>query len=132
MLKGTEPESQYDTVNNRDDIISCRRVPVNIVLDVVRTTVYHYLYPMQLIGTYSGSDPEKIVPDLKGSGPATLHACTVISFLASSRTNTKEIPVFYPDPLVRGMDPDPDPSIIKQKPYEKPKFLLFCDFFMTF
>ncbi len=23
--------------------------------------------------------------------------------------------VFGPDPLVRGMDPDPDPSIIKQK-----------------
>ncbi len=22
---------------------------------------------------------------------------------------------FYPDPLVRGMDSDPDPSIIKQK-----------------
>ncbi len=38
-----------------------------------------------------------------------------------------------PDLLVRGTDPDsawdPDPSIIKQ---EKPWFLLFCDFFMTF
>ena len=31
-----------------------------------------------------------------------------------------------PDPLVRGMDPDPDPSVIKQS------FLLFCDFFLTF
>ncbi len=36
-----------------------------------------------------------------------------------------------PDPLVRGKDPDPDPSIIKGKK-EKPLFLLFCDFFMTF
>jgi len=34
-----------------------------------------------------------------------------------------------PDLLVEGMDPDP--SIIKQK-YEKPLFLLFCDFFLTF
>jgi hypothetical protein len=33
-----------------------------------------------------------------------------------------------PDPLVRGTDPDP--SIIKQK--EKPRLLLFVDFFMTF
>jgi hypothetical protein len=39
-----------------------------------------------------------------------------------------------PDPLVRGMDPDPaldpdpGPSVIKQKPW----FLLFCDFFLTF
>jgi hypothetical protein len=37
-----------------------------------------------------------------------------------------------PDPLVRGTDPDLDPSIIKQKQEEKPSFLLFCDFFMTF
>ncbi len=36
------------------------------------------------------------------------------------------------DPLVRGMDPDPDPCIIKHKKYEKPWFLLFCDFFWTF
>jgi hypothetical protein len=40
-----------------------------------------------------------------------------------------------PDPLVRGMDPDPypysDPSIIKQKLQEKPWILLFCDFFLT-
>ncbi len=34
------------------------------------------------------------------------------------------------DPLVRVTDPDQDPSTIKQK--EKPWFLLFCDFFMTF
>jgi hypothetical protein len=34
-----------------------------------------------------------------------------------------------PDQLVRGIDPDPDPSIIKQKQLKK---LLFCDFFMTF
>ncbi len=29
------------------------------------------------------------------------------------------------DPLVKGTDPDPDPSIIKQKYQEKPWFLLF-------
>jgi hypothetical protein len=28
-------------------------------------------------------------------------------------------------------DPDPDPSIIKQKKLGKPCFLLFCDLFMT-
>jgi hypothetical protein len=28
-----------------------------------------------------------------------------------------------PDLSVRGMDPDPDPSIIKHKYYEKPLFL---------
>jgi hypothetical protein len=37
-----------------------------------------------------------------------------------------------PDPVVRGTDLDPDPSISKQKLYEKPKFLLFCDFFLTY
>jgi hypothetical protein len=31
-----------------------------------------------------------------------------------------------PNPLVRGVDPAPDPSITKQ---EIPSFLLFCDFF---
>jgi hypothetical protein len=31
-----------------------------------------------------------------------------------------------PDPLVRGIDPDP--SIIKQKSQENPWGLLFCDF----
>jgi hypothetical protein len=35
-----------------------------------------------------------------------------------------------PDPLVRVTDPDP--FIIKQKNLEKPSFLLFCDFLMTF
>jgi hypothetical protein len=35
-------------------------------------------------------------------------------------------------PLIRGMDPDPDPSIIKQKEYEEPCFLLFSNLFMTF
>jgi hypothetical protein len=35
-----------------------------------------------------------------------------------------------PDPLVRGMDPDP--SIIKKNLEEKLRFLLFCDFFWTF
>jgi hypothetical protein len=30
-----------------------------------------------------------------------------------------------PDPLVRGMNPDP--SFSKQKQCEKPRFLLFCD-----
>jgi hypothetical protein len=34
-----------------------------------------------------------------------------------------------PDPLVRGMDPDP--SIIKHKILRKSWFLLFCDFFLT-
>ncbi len=33
-----------------------------------------------------------------------------------------------PDPLVRGMDPVPDPSIIEQKLQENPWFLLFFDF----
>jgi hypothetical protein len=37
-----------------------------------------------------------------------------------------------PDPLVRDMDPDQDPSIIKHKKKEKPFFLLLCDFFWTF
>ncbi len=37
-----------------------------------------------------------------------------------------------PNPLVRNMDPDSDPSIIKQKQWEKPWFLLFCDFVFTF
>jgi hypothetical protein len=32
-----------------------------------------------------------------------------------------------PDPLVGGADPNPDPSIIK-----KNRYLLFCDFFLTF
>jgi hypothetical protein len=36
--------------------------------------------------------------------------------------------LLYPDPLVRGTDPDPDPFI----KLEKDGFLLFCDFFMTF
>ncbi len=36
------------------------------------------------------------------------------------------------DPSVRGMDPDPDPSLTKQKKEEKPRFLLLCDFFLTF
>ena len=31
-----------------------------------------------------------------------------------------------------GTDPAPDPSLIKTKLLEKPLFLLFCDFFMTF
>ncbi len=35
-----------------------------------------------------------------------------------------------PDPLVRGTDLDP--SIMKQKYYEKPEFLLLCDFLLTF
>ncbi len=35
-----------------------------------------------------------------------------------------------PDPLVRGIDPDP--SIIKQKKEKKPWFQLFWDIFMTF
>jgi hypothetical protein len=35
-----------------------------------------------------------------------------------------------PDPLVKGTVPDP--SISKQKLQEKPLFLLFCDFFLTF
>jgi hypothetical protein len=30
-----------------------------------------------------------------------------------------------PDPLVRGMDPAPDPSIIKQKYEEKPDLFIF-------
>jgi hypothetical protein len=36
-----------------------------------------------------------------------------------------------PDPLVRGMDPDPAPSIIMQCKNSKKNllFLLFCDFF---
>ncbi len=33
-------------------------------------------------------------------------------------------------PLIRGMDPDP--SIIKQKEYEEPCFLLVSNLFMTF
>jgi hypothetical protein len=37
-----------------------------------------------------------------------------------------------PDPLVTSTDLDPDPSIIKQKHNEKPKFQLLCDFFMAF
>ncbi len=37
-----------------------------------------------------------------------------------------------PDPLVTSIDLAPDPSIIMQKKWEKPWFLLFCDFFMTF
>jgi hypothetical protein len=37
-----------------------------------------------------------------------------------------------PDPLVRGTVLDLDPSIIKQKQEEKPSFLLFYDFYMTF
>ncbi len=36
-----------------------------------------------------------------------------------------------PDLLVKGADPDVDPSIIKQNYLEKPLFLLFCDFIMT-
>ncbi len=35
-----------------------------------------------------------------------------------------------PDPLFKDMDPDP--SITKQKQYEKPWFLLLSDFFLTF
>jgi hypothetical protein len=31
-----------------------------------------------------------------------------------------------PDPLVRGMDPDPDPSIIKEKYGSKEKFDFYC------
>jgi hypothetical protein len=37
-----------------------------------------------------------------------------------------------PDPLVRGMDPNPDSSIIMQKYQVKPSFLRFCDFVLTF
>jgi hypothetical protein len=37
-----------------------------------------------------------------------------------------------PDPLIRGTGTDPDPYIIKQKYKEKPLFLLYGDFFMTF
>jgi len=45
-----------------------------------------------------------------------------------------------PDPLVRGMDPDPkpahalatDPSIIEQKSYENLDFEMFCTFFGLF
>jgi hypothetical protein len=41
--------------------------------------------------------------------------------------------ILDPDPLVRGMDPAPDPSIIKQKSKKNhDSFLLFCDYFMTF
>jgi hypothetical protein len=36
----------------------------------------------------------------------------------------------HPDPLVRGMDPDP--SIIKQKIVRKILIVLFCDVFTTF
>ncbi len=36
----------------------------------------------------------------------------------------------FGDPLVRFMNPDP--SIHKQKKSEKPWFLLFCDFFLTY
>jgi hypothetical protein len=35
-----------------------------------------------------------------------------------------------PDPLVRGMDPDPDPSIIKKN--SKKNLDWFYDFFLTF
>ncbi len=37
----------------------------------------------------------------------------------------------HPDPLVRGMDPNPDPSIHRAKIVRKSLFILFCDFFMT-
>ncbi len=37
-----------------------------------------------------------------------------------------------PDPFVRGMDPDPDPSVIMPEKYENPWFLLFCDSFWLF
>ncbi len=37
-----------------------------------------------------------------------------------------------PDPQVRGMDLDSDPSITKQKKWEKPWSQLLCDFFLTF
>jgi hypothetical protein len=39
-----------------------------------------------------------------------------------------------PDPLVRDTDPDadPDPFINNQTQTEKPSFLLFCDFFVSF
>jgi hypothetical protein len=43
---------------------------------------------------------------------------------------TVQSSVADPDPFQR--DPDPDPSIIKQKWQEKPWFLLFCDFFFNF
>ncbi len=42
------------------------------------------------------------------------------------------LPDPHPNPLVPSTDLNPDPSIIKQKQYEKPKFLLFCDFFYDF
>jgi hypothetical protein len=42
------------------------------------------------------------------------------------------VPSPDPEPLVRGTDPDPDPNIIKQKMYEKPLFLFFCDFLRLF
>ncbi len=35
-----------------------------------------------------------------------------------------------PDPSVRGTDPNPDPSIIKQKSLRNPLILLFCDLFI--
>ncbi len=44
----------------------------------------------------------------------------------------KFLGLLEPELLVRVMDPDPDPSIIKQKIVRKPEFLLFFDFFVTF
>ncbi len=43
------------------------------------------------------------------------------------------IHLFYPDPLVRGMDPDPDPSIIMQnskKNLDSYYFVTLFDFFL--
>jgi hypothetical protein len=52
----------------------------------------------------------------------------------------KEVPILIhmflglPDPSLFFKDPelDSDPSINKQEKSEKPRFLLFCDFFLTF
>ncbi len=37
-----------------------------------------------------------------------------------------------PDPLVRGMDPDPDPTIINQNSKKKLDSYCFVSFFLTF
>jgi hypothetical protein len=43
------------------------------------------------------------------------------------------LPDLDPDPFIRGMEPDSDPSIIKQKSKETlDSYWLFSDFFMTF
>jgi hypothetical protein len=47
-----------------------------------------------------------------------LLACEVVRQRAKKNESQAVLPVLFwasPDPLVRGTDPDPDPSIIKQK-----------------